>query len=193
MSLRRIRKKKIKRLDERFIDFLFGPCRGYLWGDRCIQDKTFKRFIMQQGGFVDVHLENRLLYQEVVPFTIFHTPECEFAFNRLSWQGGNLLYCYRRSADLFLFRNHQRLITVSLRQSPSLIRLLDGIPNHRVEQSQIHWTQTNAWLNDYLDFIQRIEHLMHLDQTHMLWQKEFQQQSLSYKLGYTLGKLFHRY
>lgn len=34
---------------------------------------------------------------------------------------------------------------------------------------------------------------MHLDQTHMLWQKEFQQQSLSYKLGYTLGKLVHRY
>ncbi len=197
MKIQKFNHKKIKRLDERLTEFLFGSCHGYLWGERCIEDRAFKRHIMQQGGFVDIHLESRMLYQEAVPFTVFHTPECEFAFNQLTWQGGNIYNLYQRKADLFLFCNHQRLITISLRQLPNFFQHKKGFAQHKIEHSQIHWTKTNVWLNNYLDFIHRIEHLINLEQTKHYWHPELSNkscnQSLGYRIGYTLGKLVHQH
>ncbi len=185
-------KKIIKRLDERLCDFLFGHHQGYLWGQRCQTDAQFKRLLLTQGGFVDVHIESRLLYDELIPFTIFQTPYCEIAFNQLCWQAGNLQHNYLRNADLFLFRNQQRLISVSVNHAAHILPDHDCVNHYRVSDSEIHWTQQNIWLNDYIDFIQRIESLLQQLAPLAPALSSKDNHSAAYQLGYRLAKWLYR-
>jgi hypothetical protein len=185
-------KKVIRRLDERLIDFLFGQSQGYLWGQRCQTDAHFKNILLQQGGFLDVHMESRLLYDELVPFTIFKTPCCEIAFNMLSWQAGNLSQNYLSNANLFLFRNQQRLISVTVNQAPHFIADHNRLDRYRVSESEIHWTQQNTWLNDYLDFIKRIELMLNHPSIQPPTECRTAAHIKAYQFGYRLAKWLYR-
>jgi hypothetical protein len=193
---KRKNKKNIFSLDERLADFLFGRHQGYTWAHKLDDDSRLRYLLLQQGGFVDVRIESRLLYDEYVPFSIFNTPDCEFSFNQPIWQNGNLLNCYKQTAQVFLFLNRQRLMTVSLARYPHILRHHCILSKQRVQQSQTHWTNTNAWLMDYLDFIRRLEHMMQqLPQAPSrmdLLASSNAFYSLFYRLGYGVGKWIYK-